>query len=42
MNATCAISARDMQGDAAFEKVFRFVGEIRDALAIRECEAVAR
>jgi hypothetical protein len=40
--ATCAISARDMQGDAAVEKVARFVLAIKDALAAREHEAVSR
>lgn len=39
---TCAISARDMQRDVAVEKVARFVLAIKDALAARECEAVAR
>jgi flavodoxin len=40
--ATCAISARDMQGDAAVEKVARFVLAIKDALCARERETVAR
>ena len=40
--ATCAISARDMQRDVAVEKVARFVLAIKDALAAREREAVAR
>jgi menaquinone-dependent protoporphyrinogen IX oxidase len=40
--ATCAISARDMQGDAAVEKVARFVLEVKDALAARALETVSR
>jgi len=40
--ATCAISARDMQTDAAVEKVSRFVLAIKDALAARAHEAAAR
>lgn len=40
--ATCAISARDIQGDAAVEKVARFVLAVKDALAARERDAAAR
>jgi hypothetical protein len=40
--ATCAITARDLQGDAAVEKVARFVLAIKDALAARKREAVTR
>jgi len=40
--ATCAISAPDIQGDAAVEKVARFVLTIKDALAAREREAAHR
>ncbi|WP_321915685.1 MULTISPECIES: flavodoxin family protein [unclassified Paraburkholderia] len=40
--ATCAISTRDLQTDAAVEKVSGFVLAIKDALAAHEHEAVPR
>jgi flavodoxin len=40
--ATCAICARDLQGDAAVEKVARFVLGIKDALTAREHEVATR
>jgi flavodoxin len=40
--ATCAISARDIRGDGAVEKVARFVLAVKDALAARERDEAAR